>query len=139
MVYFISTCLSLSLSLQIKSFYHSTLLPGLLAIWYARNLVRFEETYIHFTKAWVVVQRAIKDANSLHGGRMNNFVLDLSIYFPLGWKASPPKLQRLCMLLSRVRLKLTLTGMFSFSGECGVWWSFQNFKRFYSRLFMVFY
>lgn len=57
---------------------------SLSAFWYAWNNCRFDNCFLHFSKAWVFVLRAIFDANKLHGGCMNNFVLNMSILKSLG-------------------------------------------------------
>lgn len=48
------------MSLHLFSLFIYDLLAGFLAIWYAGNSLRFDNTSVHFSKAWTMVKRAIK-------------------------------------------------------------------------------
>lgn len=55
----ISDCMALKLSGQVRYLFHVAIIVDFSLIWFAQNEHRFDNVVIHFSEAWVFVQRAI--------------------------------------------------------------------------------
>lgn len=66
---------------------------GISYIWYANYKSRFDNLQVHFSKAWVFIRWAIREANSLHGGSMRS-VSDLQTLSRFEFLAFPAKAPR---------------------------------------------